>query len=106
SPPISLSPPSARESLVRIASTQALIDAVTAALPSPPLPPLPLSLYIPPPIDRRDDVPESELPPRKRLCLSTLLGPKYEIGESSTARLIEGRWIDYGFVSIVDVEAR
>ncbi|GJU28596.1 putative ribonuclease H-like domain-containing protein [Tanacetum coccineum] len=31
---------------LRIASTQALVDAVTAALPSPPLPPLPPSLYI------------------------------------------------------------
>ncbi|GJV06448.1 hypothetical protein Tco_1344104 [Tanacetum coccineum] len=103
SPPISLSPPSARERLarcttppalsspppvpspllpssgcptqiqtLRIASTQALIDAVTAALPSPPLPPLPPSLYIPPPVDRRDDIPEFEQPPRKRLCLSTL----------------------------------
>ncbi|GJU52935.1 reverse transcriptase domain-containing protein [Tanacetum coccineum] len=41
---------------LRIASTQALIDAVTTALPSPPLPPLPPSLYIPPPIDHRDDV--------------------------------------------------
>ncbi|GKD54672.1 hypothetical protein Tco_1288059, partial [Tanacetum coccineum] len=39
---------------LRIASTQALIDAVIAALPSPPLPPLP------PPVDRRDDIPESE----------------------------------------------
>ncbi|GKG52294.1 hypothetical protein Tco_0547169, partial [Tanacetum coccineum] len=65
-----------------IASTHALIDAVTAALPSPSLPP---SLYIPPPVDRRDDVLESELPPRKRLCLSTL-GSRYEIRESSTAR--------------------
>ncbi|GJZ79936.1 hypothetical protein Tco_0644773 [Tanacetum coccineum] len=45
---------------LRIASTQALIDAVTAALPSPPLPPLPPSLYIPPPVDRRDDILESE----------------------------------------------
>ncbi|GJW68270.1 hypothetical protein Tco_0122694 [Tanacetum coccineum] len=44
-------------------NTQALIDAVTAALPSPPLPPLPPSLYIPPPVDRRDDIPESEQPP-------------------------------------------
>ncbi|GKF60371.1 hypothetical protein Tco_0177157, partial [Tanacetum coccineum] len=73
SPPISLSPPSAGEHIARcmappahsppllpssgcptqiqtlkIASTQALIDAVTASLPSPPLPP---SLYIPPPVD-------------------------------------------------------
>ncbi|GJZ85557.1 hypothetical protein Tco_0650896 [Tanacetum coccineum] len=82
---------------LRITSTQALIDAVTAALPSPPLPPLPLSLYIPPPADRRDFIPEFEQPPRKRLCLSTL-GSRYEIGES--------RGVDYGFVSIVDAEAR
>nr|GEX80069.1 putative reverse transcriptase domain-containing protein [Tanacetum cinerariifolium] len=102
SPLISLSPPSARERLarctapfahsspppvpspllpssgcstqiqtLRIDSTQALIDAVTAALPSPPLPPLPPSLYIPP-IDCKDDTPEFELSPRKRLCLSAL----------------------------------
>ncbi|GKG13850.1 hypothetical protein Tco_0350810, partial [Tanacetum coccineum] len=49
-----------------------MIDAVTAALPSPPLPLLPPSLYIPPPVDRKDDLPESDLPPRKRLCLSNL----------------------------------
>ncbi|GJT10484.1 hypothetical protein Tco_0857526 [Tanacetum coccineum] len=35
---------------LRIASTQALIDAVTAALPPPPLPPLPPSLPIPSPV--------------------------------------------------------
>ncbi|GKB76658.1 hypothetical protein Tco_0943553, partial [Tanacetum coccineum] len=93
SPPISLSPPSIGERLarctappthlspppvpspllpssgcptqiqtLRIASTQALIDAVTAALLSPPLPP---SLYIPPPVDHRDEIPESEQPPHK-----------------------------------------
>ncbi|GJT05524.1 hypothetical protein Tco_0839986 [Tanacetum coccineum] len=91
--------------LHRIASTQALIDAVTAALPSPPLPPLPPSLYIQPPVDRRDDLPESELPPRKRLCLSTL-GSRYEVGESSTTRPTRDRGIDYGFISIVDAKAR
>ncbi|GKD75432.1 hypothetical protein Tco_1333714, partial [Tanacetum coccineum] len=85
-----------------IASTQALIDAITAALPSPPLPP---SLYIPPPVDRRDDVPESELPPRKRLCLFTL-DSRYEIGESFTSRPTRGRGLDYGFVSIIDAKAR
>ncbi|GKA54009.1 hypothetical protein Tco_0752958 [Tanacetum coccineum] len=129
SPPISLSPPSVGERLVRsmappahsspppvpspllpssgcptqiqtlrIASTQALIDAVTAALPSPPLPPLPPSLYIPPPVDRRDDIPESEQPPRKRLYLSTL-GSRYEVEESSTARPTRDRGIDDGYVS-------
>nr|GEZ12067.1 reverse transcriptase domain-containing protein [Tanacetum cinerariifolium] len=82
---------------LRIASTQALIDVVTAALPSP--------LYIPPPIDRRDDIPETELLPRKKSCLFAL-GPRYEAGESSTARPIRGRGIDYGFVSTLNAEAR
>nr|GEZ27654.1 putative reverse transcriptase domain-containing protein [Tanacetum cinerariifolium] len=57
---------------LRMASTQALIDAVTAALPSPPLPPLPPPLYIPPLVDRRDYIPETEMPPQKRSCLFTL----------------------------------
>ncbi|GJZ99651.1 hypothetical protein Tco_0672202 [Tanacetum coccineum] len=69
------------------------------------LPPLPPSLYIPPPIDRRDDIPESEQPPRKRLHLSTICS-RYEIGESSTARPVRGQGIDYGFVSTVDAEER
>ncbi|GKB53234.1 hypothetical protein Tco_0903987, partial [Tanacetum coccineum] len=103
SPPISLSPPSAGSAL--LASTQALIDAVTAALPSPPLPPLPPSIYIPPPVSRRDYLPESKLPPCKRLCLSTL-GSRYEVEESFTARPTRDRRIDYGFVSTVDAEAR
>ncbi|GJY34211.1 hypothetical protein Tco_0418680 [Tanacetum coccineum] len=90
---------------LRMASTQALVDTVTAVLPSPPLPPLPPSLYIPPPVDRKDDIIESEQPPRKRLCLSTL-GSRYEVEESSTARPTKGRGIDYGFVSTVDAEAR
>ncbi|GKC01300.1 hypothetical protein Tco_0987436 [Tanacetum coccineum] len=91
---------------LKIASTQALVDAVTVALPSPPLlPPPPPYLYVPPPVDRRDDIPESELPPRNRSCLS-ILGPRYEVGESSTARPTRGRGINYGFVSTVDAEVR
>ncbi|GJT35259.1 hypothetical protein Tco_0925678 [Tanacetum coccineum] len=93
---------------LRIESTQPLIDAVTASLPSPPLPPLPPlppSLYIPPPVDRMDAIPESDQPPRKRLCLSTL-GSRYEIEESSTARPTGDQGVDYGFVSTVDSEAR
>ncbi|GJW07586.1 hypothetical protein Tco_1570009 [Tanacetum coccineum] len=82
----------------------ALIDAVN--LPAlPPLPPLPPSLSIPSPVDRRDDIPESEQPPRKRLHLSTICS-RYEIGESSTARPVRGQGIDYGFVSTVDAEER
>ncbi|GJW16813.1 hypothetical protein Tco_0024249 [Tanacetum coccineum] len=53
----------------------------------------------------QEDIPESEQPPRKRLCLSTL-GSRYEIRESSTARPTEGQGIDYGFVSTVDTEER
>nr|GEX22381.1 hypothetical protein [Tanacetum cinerariifolium] len=87
---------------LRLGSTQVLIDAVTAALLSPPLPP---PLYIPPLVDRRDDILETEMPPRKRLCLSTL-GSKYKIGESFTARPTGGREIDSGFVSTLDAEAR
>ncbi|GJS68433.1 hypothetical protein Tco_0682998, partial [Tanacetum coccineum] len=112
SPPISLSPPSAGERLARCTSTSAhsspppaLVDAVTAALPSPPLLPLPPSLYIPPPVDRRDDIPESERPPRKRSCLFAL-GSRYEVEESSTARPTGGRGVDYGFVSTLDAEER
>ncbi|GJY05117.1 hypothetical protein Tco_0371057 [Tanacetum coccineum] len=91
SPPLVPSPllPSSRcptqTQTLRIASTQALVDAVTAALPPPPLLPLPLSLYIPPPVDRRDDIPKFEQPPRKRSCLFAL-GSRYEVEESSTAR--------------------
>ncbi|GJR84292.1 hypothetical protein Tco_0155077 [Tanacetum coccineum] len=66
---------------LRIASTQALIDAVTAALPSPLLHPTTI-FYIPRP------------------------GSRYEVGESSTARPTRGRGIDYGFVSTVDAEER
>nr|GEY25422.1 reverse transcriptase domain-containing protein [Tanacetum cinerariifolium] len=89
SPLTSLSPPSAGERLARCTAP--------AALPSPPLPP---SLY-PPPVDRRDDIPESEQPPRKRICLSTL-GSRYEVGESST----RGRGVDYGFADTIEAEMR
>ncbi|GJV46090.1 putative reverse transcriptase domain-containing protein [Tanacetum coccineum] len=92
----------------RTASTQALINAVTAALPSPPLPPLPPLppfLYIPPPVNRRDDIIESEQPPRKRSCLFAL-GSRYVVGESSIARPTRGRGVDYGFVSTLDAEER
>ncbi|GJR84085.1 hypothetical protein Tco_0154870 [Tanacetum coccineum] len=46
--------------------------------------------------DRREDIPEVTLPPRKRLCIT--LGPRYEIGESSSAaaaRTVGGLRADY-----------
>ncbi|GJW01679.1 hypothetical protein Tco_1556930 [Tanacetum coccineum] len=75
-------------------------------LPSSPLPPLPDSLFIPP-VDRREDIPEAELPPRKRLCITTPAS-RYEVRESSTAapRPTRGRRVDYGFVGTLDAEAR
>nr|GFA43667.1 hypothetical protein [Tanacetum cinerariifolium] len=73
---------------IRMASTQALIDAVTAALPSPPLPPLPppIYIYIPPPVDSRDDIPETEMPPRKR---DTWVDPAEEVPEIAPMTLGE-----------------
>ncbi|GJZ01837.1 hypothetical protein Tco_0519798 [Tanacetum coccineum] len=75
-------------------------------LPASPLPPLPDSLFIPP-VDRREDISEAELPPRKRLCLTTPAS-RYEVGESSTAvpRLTGGHRVDYGFIDTLDAKAR
>nr|GEZ58380.1 hypothetical protein [Tanacetum cinerariifolium] len=88
SPLTLLSPPSTGEHLARCIAP--------AALPSPP------PLHMPPPVDRKDDIPKTEMPPRKRLCLSTL-GSKYKVGESSTARPTKGQWIDYGRQGIGEV---
>nr|GEZ84966.1 hypothetical protein [Tanacetum cinerariifolium] len=76
SPLTSLSPPSVEERQARCTAPYAL-----------PLPPLPPSLYPLPPVDHRDDIPESEQPHRKRLCLS-ILGSR-EVGYG-----IRDTWID------------
>ncbi|GJU87760.1 hypothetical protein Tco_1295306 [Tanacetum coccineum] len=57
--------------------------------------------------DRRADRPEVTLPPRKRLGIA--LGPRYEVGESSSAaaaRPARGLRADYGFVATMDREIR
>nr|GFB72148.1 hypothetical protein [Tanacetum cinerariifolium] len=89
SPLTLLSPPSVGERLARCMAA--------TALQSPPLPPS----YPPSPVDRRDDILESEQPPRKRLCLATL-GSRYEVGESS----IRGQGVDYGITNTVEAEMR
>ncbi|GJS71965.1 putative reverse transcriptase domain-containing protein [Tanacetum coccineum] len=71
--------------------------------------PLPLPTSSPPlqllSSDHRTDRPEITLPPRKRLGVD--LGPRYEIGEgSSAARPTGGRRADYGFVGTMDTEIR
>nr|GEU96566.1 putative reverse transcriptase domain-containing protein [Tanacetum cinerariifolium] len=81
---------------LRMASTQALIDAVTTALPSPPLPP---PLCIPPPVYRRDDTPETKMPPGKRSCLftldsSTLDAEARRRGIGEVAYGIRNTWVD------------
>ncbi|GKC33794.1 hypothetical protein Tco_1046178, partial [Tanacetum coccineum] len=76
---------------------------------TPPLLPIPLPTSSPPlhllSTDRRADRPEVTLPPQKRLGIA--LGPRYEVGESSsspTARPPGGFRADYGFVATIDRE--
>ncbi|GKF97612.1 hypothetical protein Tco_0293433, partial [Tanacetum coccineum] len=79
---------------------------VPTSLPLPSSP-LPASQFIPPLVDRREDTPEAELPPCKRLYL-TALTSRYEVGESLTAapRPAGGHGIDYGFIGTLDAETR
>ncbi|GKE97499.1 hypothetical protein Tco_0020850, partial [Tanacetum coccineum] len=76
---------------------------------TPPLLPIPLPTSSPPLYllftDRRADRPEVTLPPQKRLSIA--LGPRYKVGERSsapTARPPGGFRVDYGFVSTIDRE--
>ncbi|GKD02486.1 hypothetical protein Tco_1177460, partial [Tanacetum coccineum] len=60
---------------------------------------LPPSLYIPPPVDRRDDIPESKRPPRKRSCLfalgsSTLDAEERRQGIREVGYGIRDTWVD------------
>ncbi|GJR45393.1 hypothetical protein Tco_1313496 [Tanacetum coccineum] len=76
---------------------------------TPPLLPIPLPTPSPPLLlpftDRRADRPEVCLPPRKRLCIAQ--GPRYDVGESSSApRPTRGFRAYYGFVATLDVEIR
>ncbi|GKB25424.1 reverse transcriptase domain-containing protein [Tanacetum coccineum] len=100
----------------RLIASSPLPPPVPASLPlpSPPLPPLPSSplpalldsLFIPP-VDRREDIPEAEQPPRKRLWITTPAS-RYEVGESSTAipRPTGGHRVDYGFIGTMEAESR
>nr|GFB39439.1 hypothetical protein [Tanacetum cinerariifolium] len=73
------------------------LRAEAASTSSPPLQP--------PSASRREDRPEVTLPPQKRLGIA--LGPRYEVGESSSAAAVrpaEGLRADYGFVATMDRE--
>ncbi|GJU34829.1 hypothetical protein Tco_1183183 [Tanacetum coccineum] len=76
---------------------------------TPPLLPIPLLTPSPPLLlpstNRRADVREACLPPRKRLCFA--FGSRYEVGESlsaPTARPDGDFKRDYGFIAIMDDE--
>ncbi|GKB76476.1 putative reverse transcriptase domain-containing protein, partial [Tanacetum coccineum] len=84
---------------------------ITPLSGTPPLLPIPLPTSSPPflllSIDCKAGVPEVMLPPWKRLCIA--LGPRYEVGESSsvpTARPTGGFRADYGFVGSLDAKIR
>ncbi|GJY38460.1 putative reverse transcriptase domain-containing protein [Tanacetum coccineum] len=100
--------------MMRAAAPSTYILASRSETPpsgTPPLLPIPLPTPSPPLLlpstDRRADMPEVCLPPRKRLCIA--LGLRYEVGESSsapTARPTRGFRADYGFVATLDDEIR
>ncbi|GKD30963.1 hypothetical protein Tco_1241741, partial [Tanacetum coccineum] len=85
------------------------LDAPSSGIP----PPLPISvptsspLLLLPSASRREDRPELTLPPQKRLGIA--LGPRYEVGDSSSAaaaRPAGGLRADYGFIATMDKEIR
>ncbi|GJV53937.1 hypothetical protein Tco_1449678 [Tanacetum coccineum] len=85
------------------------IRADTPPSGTPPLLPIPPPTSSPPlhlfSTNRRADRPEVTLPPRKRLSIA--LGPRYKVGESSSApttRPPVGFRADYGFVATMDRE--
>ncbi|GKB17952.1 hypothetical protein Tco_0851875 [Tanacetum coccineum] len=89
SPTYAEAPLGYRAAGIRIRASSPPVPALLPLLSSP-LPPL---LFLPP-VDRREDIPEDELPPRKRLC-SIAPTSRYEVGESSTAAPTPTR-VSYG----------
>ncbi|GJQ97212.1 hypothetical protein Tco_0008351 [Tanacetum coccineum] len=127
SPVLSAPPPSPIHSLgyrAAMIRMRAKAAATSHSLPLPPPfilsptrpdapPPLPTSAptslppLLLPSASRREDRPEVNLPPQKRLGIA--LGPRYEVGESSAAaaaRPARGLRADYGFVTTIDREIK
>ncbi|GJR80138.1 hypothetical protein Tco_0150923 [Tanacetum coccineum] len=111
-PSISLLPREDVERLLALTtllpSPLTLLSSPLPQIPSPPLPASPPASAFPAsPSASPIHPPEITLPPRKRLGID--LGPRYEIGEGSSAaaaRLTGGRRADYGFVGTMDTEIR
>ncbi|GKE36352.1 hypothetical protein Tco_1459757, partial [Tanacetum coccineum] len=110
--PIVLPYTRASVAMIRVVEPSTYILASRSeAPPSGTLPLLPILLpTLSPPLllpstDHRADVREACLPPRKRLCFA--FGPRYEVGESSsapTARPDGDFRRDYGFIATLDDE--
>ncbi|GKC90730.1 hypothetical protein Tco_1151379 [Tanacetum coccineum] len=113
-PPIILSHTRASVDMMRVVAPSTYILASrleTPPLGTPPLLPIPLPIPSPPLLlpstDHRADRPEVCLPPQNKLCIA--LGPRYEVGESSSApaaRPTGGFRAGYGFVATLDRDIR
>ncbi|GKC78140.1 hypothetical protein Tco_1128914 [Tanacetum coccineum] len=123
SPPLLVSPPPLfasptyplgyRAAMIRL---RAKTPTTSHSLPpppsgTPPLLPIPAPTSLPPLLlpstDHREDRPKVCLTPRKRLCIA--LGPRYEVGESSSASATRppgGFRADYSFITTLDREIR
>nr|GFB78438.1 hypothetical protein [Tanacetum cinerariifolium] len=100
SPPSPVLSPAPPPSPIRSLGYRAAMIRLRDEAASTSSPPLQL-----PSASRREDRPEVTLPPRKRLNIA--LGPRYEVGESSSAaaaRPAGGLRADYGFVATMDRE--
>nr|GEV42214.1 putative reverse transcriptase domain-containing protein [Tanacetum cinerariifolium] len=109
-PPIVLPRTRASMVMMRTVAPSTYILAPRSETP-PSLLPIPLPTASPPlflpSTDCRADVLEVTLPPQKRLCIA--LGPRYEIGECSSApnaRPTRGFRAYYGFVGTLDAEIK
>ncbi|GJX42876.1 hypothetical protein Tco_0257866, partial [Tanacetum coccineum] len=103
--PSSSPPPSP---LTLLLSPLPQIPSPPLPLPSPPLPlPSPSSPLLLPATDHMEDVPEADVPPQKRLCL-TAPTPGFEVGESSAVVATRQPGLDfthatdYSFVDTMD----
>nr|GFC41607.1 hypothetical protein [Tanacetum cinerariifolium] len=100
SPPSPILSPAPPPSPIRSLGNRAAMIRLRYEAASTSSPPLQL-----PSASRREDRPEVTLPPRKRLDIA--LGPRYEVGESSSvaaARPAGGFRADYDFVATIDRE--